>query len=63
MEALKEDLLLRSKIDMLSDRNKIIIAFLTASISPRSVREASGVIMASRDYQTAAVRDLPDPDS
>jgi len=63
MEALKEELLLRSKIDMLSDRNKIIIAFLTASISPRAVREASGVIIASRDYQTAAVRDLPDPDT
>jgi len=63
MEALKEELLLRSKIDMLSDRNKIIIAFLTASISPRAAREASGVIIASRDYQTAAVRDLPDPDT
>ena len=62
MEAIKIDVL-RSKIDGLSDRNKIIIAFLTTSISPRAEREASGVIMASRDYKTAAVRDLPDPDS
>ena len=54
---------LRSKIDGLSDRNKIIIAFLSASISPRELRERSGVIMASRDYKTAAVRDLSDPDT